>query len=349
MKKNIKIILVVVVLLVIAAFLFFNNKSGTFSKKDNAFSIPDTSMVTKVFLADKKNKTILLERNVDGTWSLNNTFLASKASIDILLETLKNIVPKFPVPKSAHNNVVAQMAASSTKVEIFQEVYRINLFNKIKLFKHEKLTKTYYVGGATPDNVGTFMYLEGSDVPFVIQMLGLRGYVATRYSTIEKDWRDHTIFKTKLYDIQSVEMEFPLDPENSYKMVSKDEDISVYSKSTGQQINGYDTLRVLNFLTSFADIRFEALLDKTSPHFRDSVTSTVPLHIITVVDKAGDTTSIKTFLKPNDAGAFDMDGNYLVSDIDRLFAVVNEERDFVLIQYFVFDKVFRPLSFFTLE
>jgi len=349
MKKNIIIIIVSVILLVIAAFLFLNNRNGTFSKKDNAFAVHDTSTVTKVFLADKQNKTVLLERQPDGTWMLNNTFLARKSGIDILLETMKNIVPKYPVSKSAHNNVVALMAAASTKVEIYQEVYRINLFDRIKLFKHEKLTKTYYVGGATPDNMGTFMVLEGSEVPFVIQLLGLRGYVATRYSTMEKDWRDHTIFKTKLYDLRSVEMEFPTDPDNSYKMETEDEDIFVYSNSTGQQINGYDTLKVLNFLTSFADLRFEALLDKVSPHFRDSVINSVPLHIITVVDKQGDTTQIKTFMKPNDQGQFDMDGNFYESDVDQLFALVNEERDFVLIQYFVFDKVFRPLSFFTLN
>ena len=75
--------------------------------------------------------------------------------------------------------------------------------------------------------------------------------------------------------------------------------------------------------------------------------NSIPYNIITVVDKAGDTTQVKTFLKPNDKGAIDMEGNIMTSDVDRLFALVNNGRDFVLIQYFVFDKVFRPLEFFT--
>jgi hypothetical protein len=347
MKKNRFIITVLVILLVFSAILIMNNSAGTFKKKDKDFAVQDTATVTKIFLADKRNRTILLERTEDGSWNLNNTFMARKSGIDVILETMKNLVAKFPVPKSAHNSVVAQMAAAATKVEVYQEVYRINLFDRIRLFKHEKLTKTFYVGGATPDNMGTFMLMEGSDQPFVIQLLGLRGYIATRFSTFEKDWRDHTVFKAKLYDIQSVEMQFPGEPENSYKVVNRDENITIYSLSANKQLPGFDTLKVLNFLTSFTDLRYEALLDEVDPQFQDSVIHSTPQHIITLVNKKGDTTSIKTFLKSNDQGSIDQHGNYYGSDIDRMFALINDERDFVVIQYFVFDKVLRPLSFFV--
>jgi len=349
MKKNIIIIVVLVVLLVLSAILFLNSDSGTFKKKDKDFAVQDTSTVTKIFLADKKNRTVLLERMQDGTWHLNNSFLARKSGVDLILETMKNLVAKYPVSKSAHNNIVAQMASSSIKVEVYQEVYRINLFDWIKLFKHEKLTKTYYVGGATPDNMGTFMLMEGSGIPFVIQLLGLRGYVATRYSPIEKDWRDHTIFKTKLYDIQSIEMEIPGDPENSFKVVNNDDKIDLYQLSTNQKMPGFDTLKVLNYLTSFADLRYEAYLDEVDPNRQDSIVNSIPAHIITLVDNNGDVTAIKTFLKPNDELATDIEGNFMISDVDRLYALVNDEQDFVLIQYFVFDKVLRPLSFFRPE
>lgn len=349
MKKNRYIIVVLVFLLVVSAILLMNNNSGTFTKKDKDFAVLDTASVTKIFLADKKNRTVLLNRFEDGTWQINQKFLAQKASVDLLLETMKNLVAKFPVPKSAHNTVVSQMAASSTKVEVYQEVYRVNLFDRIKLFKHEKLTKTYYVGGSTPDNMGTFMLMDGSDAPFVIQLLGLRGYVATRYSTFEKDWRDHTIFKTKLFEIQSVQMEFPSEPEKSYKVINTEDEITLHSLMNNQKLPGFDTLKVLNFLTSFADVRYEALLDEVDPQFQDSVIHSTPLHVITVVNTNGDTTAIKTFYKPNDEEAYDVDGNYYTADMDRLFALVNEEQDFVLIQYFVFDKLFRPLSFFIRE
>ena len=54
----------------------------------------------------------------------------------------------------------------------------------------------------------------------------------------------------------------------------------------------------------------------------------------------------KTFYKSNSEGAFDPEGNVYPYDIDRLYGLVNEDRDFVILQYYVFDKVLRPLSYF---
>jgi hypothetical protein len=33
-------------------------------------------------------------------------------------------------------------------------------------------------------------------------------------------------------------------------------------------------------------------------------------------------------------------------DVDRLYGLTHNNKDFVLLQYFVFDKVLRPLSYF---
>jgi hypothetical protein len=39
-------------------------------------------------------------------------------------------------------------------------------------------------------------------------------------------------------------------------------------------------------------------------------------------------------------------GNAAPYDRDRLYALVNDGKDFTLVQYFVFDKILRPMSFF---
>ncbi|MCD4695771.1 MAG: DUF4340 domain-containing protein [Bacteroidales bacterium] len=348
MKRNKLILTLTFVLIVIAAFLYFGKQSGTFKSKEKDFAVKDTASITKIFLADKLNKTVLLERVSSSEWTLNSTYKARQSGINLLLETIKYLVPKYPVPQKAHDNIVSQLAAQSIKVEIYQKVYRIDLFDKIKLFEHEKLTKVYYLGGATPDNMGTFMLNEGADTPFVVHLLGFRGFVAPRYSTQEKDWRDHSIFKTRLYDVRSVVMEMPGDPENSFRVESSENNITLFRLQDNQMM-AYDTLRLLNFLTSFADIRFEALLDMVEKKRRDSIIHSTPKNILTLIDVKGDTTSIKTFFKPNDDRAFDMEGNIYTSDVDRMYALVNEERDFVLIQYYLFDKVLRPLSYFIPE
>ncbi len=347
MKRKYLIILALTIILIITAlFLVFNRGTGTFKDHDKEFAVKDTATITKVFLADKKNRTVLLEKVGAGDWLVNGTYKARNSGVNLLLETFTHLVPKYPVPKSAHDNVVALLATSSVKVEIYQVVYRIDLFG-LRLFPHEKLTKTYYVGGATQDNMGTFMLMEGADVPFVVQLLGFRGYVAPRYSTLEKDWRDHTVFRKSLAEIRQVIMEIPLEPENSYKVIKENRDLKLIKLQTNEAFKQYDTLRLLNFLTAFADIRYEALLNDMEQHRKDSIIHSTPKNILTVVDTKGDSTTIITYFKPNDNQAMDVKGNLYVNDLDRLYALINNKKDFVLIQYYVFDKVLRPLSYFT--
>ncbi len=347
-RKHLIILFLIIILVIVALFLVFNGGTGTFKDRTKEFAVKDTATITKVFLADKKNRTILLERVGAGDWLLNGTYKARNSGINLLFETFKHLVPKYPVPKSGHDNIVAQLAAAATKVEIYQQVYRFDCFG-IKLFPHEKLTKTYYVGGATQDNMGTFMLMEGADVPFVVHLLGFRGYVAPRYSTQEKDWRDHTVFRKSLSEIQEVIMEIPTEPLNSFKIIKENRDLKLIKLQTNEVLPQYDTLRLLNFLTAFADIRYEALLNDMKPQRKDSIINSTPKNILTVVDTKGDSTSIITYFKPNDNRAVDMAGNLYVHDLDRLYALINDERDFVLIQYYVFDKVLRPLSYFTIS
>ncbi len=345
MKKNTLIIIITLILVLIAGLLYFSRTSSTFRDREKAFAVKDTASVTRIFLADKMNRTILLERVNAGEWRLNGTYLARQSGVELLLETMRNLVARYPVPKNAHDNIVSQMASQSTKVEVYQEVYRIDLFDRVRLFPHEKLTKVYYVGSATADNMGTFMLMDGADFPFVVQLLGLRGYVAPRYSTLEKDWRDHTVFKTKLYDIREVTMEIPRDPGNSYRVVNGDEGITL-TGLTGNAPMPYDTLRMLNFLTAFTDLRFESLITGIEPEVQDSIVNSEPMNILTLVDAEGNKTRVKTFFKPNADGTFDTEGNVYAYDVDRLYGLVNDGQDFVLLQYYVFDRVLRPRSYF---
>jgi hypothetical protein len=113
-----------------------------------------------------------------------------------------------------------------------------------------------------------------------------------------------------------------------------------------EQVNHFDTLKLLNFLTAFNDLRYEALLNELDARRKDSIIHSVPWYVFTLVDSKGDTSIMKTFYKPNDNRQFDMEGNLYVMDVDRAYALVNGDRDFVLIQYFVFDKILKPLPYF---
>ena len=347
MRKNRVTLIIALILLLAAAALVITNSYTTLRKDVSDFSIEDTASVTKIFLADKNNNEVTLERSADGSWLVDGKYMAQKEKISSFLKTLTDLEVRSPVPLVARNNVITRMAVIAKKIEIYQISPRINFFNKIRLFPHEKLTKTYYVGDVTQDNQGTFMLMEGAEEPYIVHIPGFRGFVSTRYSTIKADWRDYTVFKTPINEIQSVRVEFPVQPEQSYQFdIQDNQNITLRSLSDNQVVPDYDTLKALNFLTSFKDIRFESLLEHLlEKEFIDSVASSIPKTIITLTDREGKVNKVKIFAKKGFAPLYSADGALLEpADIDRAYALVNEEEDFVLIQYFVFDQVTRTLS-----
>ena len=148
-------------------------------------------------------------------WIINDKYPGHKFNINMLLETMLNLQVKEPVPLAARNNIIKELSINSVKVEIYQWVYRIDVFG-IRLFPHEKLTKVYYVGGATQNNRGTYMLMQDSPDPFITYLPGLRGFVSPRYMPIEKYWRDYTVFRKNIQEIASIREEFPDFPEQSF-------------------------------------------------------------------------------------------------------------------------------------
>lgn len=346
MKRNRLTIILVIILAAVAVVLVMQNRKGTLRREVGAFAIDDTASVTKIFMADMQGNKILLKEEKPGHWSLNDSMKARKEGVELLLNTMQRLAVKAPVSKSAYNTVIKRLASTSVKVEIYQVVPRINLFDWIKLFPHEKRTMVYYVGTATPDNMGSFMLKEGSDTPFVVYIPGFKGYVSARFSAFVSDWRDHTIFAKSPPQIRSIRVEFPQTPDESYLLEKNgDQDVKLEQLSTGKVFDHFDTTRVIDFINAYRNIRFETSFEDLTSMHRDSIMSLPPLNIISLTDTSGKTIKVKTYRRGNIAQQEDLEGNMLPYDVNRLYAWLEDDKNMVIIQYFVFDPITRPLSY----
>ena len=348
MKKNNRItIIVAAILVVIAGVLIWNNRYlSTIQGESSDFQVWDTASVTKIYLADRRERESLLERHTDG-WTLNGTYKAHSKQVNYLLTTLYKIRIKMPVSVASHDNIVKQLASQSTKVEVYQMVPRINLFDKIKLFYHEKRTKVFYVGDATMDSSGTFMLKEGADKAYIVYIPSFRGFITTRFTANPDDWRDHAVFNENMADIQSVEIDFNEDPQGSFRIDNMGKHQYKLTRLADNMELPYDTLKVINFMSSFNDLRFEALFTNTLPQERiDSITGSPFVHYVVVTDKDGNKQDMKTFRKLVLNGVNDMGGDYGDIDRDRMYALIDGGNDFVLIQNYVFDKVLHDVRYF---
>lgn len=329
--KNSRLILLVAVLAGLGFAIYLGNKNSgsTIKKQLSNFAVDDTASITKVFLSDKNNQSLLIERTENGRWKLNGEQYARPDVVNNLLKTIKEVTVRAPVSKSMFENVVKQLASKSVKVEIY-------------LNGENTPHKVYYVGDSNMDHTGTFMLLENSSVPFAMHIEGHYGFLQTRYSTNVNDWRDNSIWSfpgKSITSIASIKVEHPQEPNASFEIRKKDETHYELFDVNNQAIQMEAPGVLYEYIKRYKQISYEGFEETKSKAYCDSIVAHSPVQqIISLKEENGTTTTIKTFVKPAKEGSTDLQGNPILSDLERLYAVVND-KDFVIIQYFVFDPL----------
>lgn len=332
MNRNLIALIVLLVLGALAFWVYTERGSGTIKPDLHDFAVEDTSVITKIFLADKTGQTVLLERQNKAEWTVNEGHKARKDAVDVLLKTIKRVEMKAPVAKTAHDNIVKLMAGKSTKVEIYQGKQKV---------------KTYYVSDATKDNMGTYMLIEGSSTPFICHIPGFYGYLTGRYMTRAWEWRDTEIFDHRLSQIAEVKLDFHQEPERSFKIThSDDRKVGLYTLyPTEKPVENMDTTAVKRYLLAYRNIRFEGIQQYDAERI-DSIVSSPPYFTISLIAKNGEKRSVTSYRLPANPGAIDANDEPLEWDPDRMHAVVNgNEDEIMLIQYYSFDRLTIPWEY----
>lgn len=349
-KRNIIIIAAVIVVGAVALFVALKgSRNATFTQD---YHIEDTSSITKIFLADKQNNEVLLTRVADSLWMVDNTYEANKPLIDMLLETLNTMRIRQQVNRNAVPTIIKDLSARAIKVEVYQRVPFINWFGgRLQLFPHEKLTVTYYVGRETQDMMASYMFREGDKVPCVIHIPGFRGFLTPRFVTDPLKWRSHCIVDLNVRQLERVELEIPAQPLESFAIVRNGEGFDMEWPLGQRRSQGFDTARVAQMLASFTWLNFDEFASIVPNSNADSCVSGTPRTILRITDTAGHTRVMSTYIKytnPADLANITNPEMYEAFDINRLYAII-DNTDTVLIQYYVFDNILQPASYFMGE
>jgi hypothetical protein len=332
MKKNRTLAILLLLLIIIAGYLYFRQSGSTIKRELRDFAIEDTASVTKIFMVNKENEQVLLER-VGDNWRVNGKYPARKDASDLLLKTLNRIEVKSPVSKAAFDNVVKLLAANHTKVEVYAG--------------KRKPEKVIYVGGPTNDYYGTYMMLENSSTPFIMHIPGFSGYLTTRFFLDENEWRDHGILRYSFHEIAMAELEDVRRPENSFRIENLGNNQFTLSSPENQAfVFSFDTLKVKQYLAQLMKVSFERIAAEIKPAVRDSILSTQPIYRIRVKDIHEVTTSIEAYLRPNFMAAASESENPPEFDPERMYGRINQDSTLVIIQYFTFDPLFMELGYF---
>jgi hypothetical protein len=336
MKKN-RITLIAFFAIVGIAFLIWKTKSTSSTIKGDLqdFAVEDTASIDKLFLADREGRTSLLERGEDGRWMLNGKNLARQETVANLLTTIKTLEIRSPVGKNLYNNTMKMLAAKSVKIEIYQR---------------KSLVKTYYVGHPSMDNLGTFMYLEGSTVPYIMHIPGFNGFLTTRYFANPDEWRERGILRFDPRTIVSINVDDVKKNHKSFSLVrNPDSTFSVSFTKPVNAIQGVDILKIRRYLDGFNKTFYEFIDAKVATTIGDSITKAGPFARVNVTDDRNYTKTLLLYRKPADESShYEFDpqtGLKYPFDQDKFYTRIDGDQGWYVCQYPHFDKILiNPLN-----
>lgn len=345
-QKNLYGLIAIVLLGLIVSVVWLANSKTTTIKQN--YHIENVDSIVKITLKDKLGRNIVLDRKQDSLWVVNKDYECNQSTIQGFLETFANMRIREDVPKAAVNNIVKSLASNGVEVNIYTEDYLID-FWFIHLFKRIHLDRTFFVGYETQDRLGTYMLKKGDKVPRIVHIPEFRGYLSSRFNTDPDAWKSHNIFRYKQSEIQQLTIDIPNQKSQSFSLKNNGKGFD-FLDFNGQQINNFDTAKVVALLSSFVNMNYESVANNINKAQKDTIFTHTPLYVITINDKKGKKETMTIYLKPgeDEVEIEDPRQGFFVamSDINRCYALTSKTKDTLVMQYFTLDNVLQPASYF---
>jgi hypothetical protein len=285
------------------------NDSNTQMGENNYFRVPNSSGVTKVFLADRGGNTATVTRNADNTWTVNGKYLARPDAAELLLETLREMRVRYSVAHAARPMVFRELASMGIKVEVYEGGSK---------------TKTFYVGGGTADQEGTYMLREGDSIPYIMHIANWTGILTPRFLTRVDDWRDRAMIKINPDDFAEMAVEYPTQKTASFRLTKTNGnyDVKPFYVSVTPLDKPVVQATAKAYLAGLANLQAETF---TNHHPKqDSIVGRVPFANITVKNTKNELHTLALYpIAPRELGNPN-DGNNGNGIVERFFVFMNK-------------------------
>lgn len=299
--------------------------------EDRKFAVKDAETIHKIFIADRFENNTTLERKGDH-WIYNGKYKARPNAIENLLDAITRVQIKYQPPSQAVKHMISSLATEGIKVEIFGE--------------NDKLLKTYYVGGSTSDERGTFMMMENADQPYVANIPNWSGNIRFRYNLTGDDWRDNVVFEAKPEEIASLSIEYPKQRNKSFKVEQANGAFEVTPyyditpKSTTEVLPG----KIDQFLMNFDKVASRGF-DNRNPE-KDALSGTIPFCTIALKKTDGSSNVLDLFPILPDQQFDEKSGEPLpLGDVENYYGFLNED-DFVVVSNKIIKEVLWAYEYF---
>ena len=346
MKKN--LVLAILLLVIVAgsfwAYSLFEEEKREMSTEPlSDFQIKDTASVYKIVITEKDHGSITLNRGTsDKNWYIDDTKeIAQPYNVNLILETAFQIQIKQNVSEELKETALTQLSIRHKKVEYYFD-------------GEDKPRKTWYVGNGTTNHMGTYMLLELYDKssgkslrspdPFIMHKPGVYGTLDTRFFANKKDWIYPGVFNYNIKDIASIKVVNNEDANESFSVKIQDNGKVNLLDKTETKVNVFDTSEVQHYVTHYKDLFYESFASELDQNQSDSILKVNPHFVFEVTEKNGNKKTVRLWkIKKNQDG---IGLNEIQFDTGRAYISINGSKDLVKVQFFTWDVLFKPLSYF---
>ncbi len=337
MKKIIVLVLALGVLLglffVVRSLISKSGSSDGAKSELFGFAIEDTASVDRIIITNSQMMKMELQRGENG-WTDGDGKCIIGENVKHLMHILKNIEFKGYIQESAQKQHIKLLATIATKVDIYQD---------------GDITKTWYIGTATPDHYGQVMLLETaedgkSDLPVLMKVRGLNGIIEPSFSADPRKWSCTEILGLSIQEIKEIEVKNYDDPGRSFNIYQNNLRFKI-TQGNGQPVPIPDTNAVLRYMSGFKKVNYEIPNYELDDKGVDSLKASKPFRTLKIVQKSGKTMFLKMYRIKTEEN-YDAEFGELIDHNINSFWCVLPNGSVVKCQYFVFDPLTRGDIYF---
>ncbi len=310
--------------LVLLIWLGSQRETSDTLAEDFRFKVEDTSQIERILITDKNGEQVDLKRS-KSSWMVNNTYPARSNAIRNLMDAIARVDLQYIPTSAASKTMKTDLARQGIKVDI--------------LGKHDEILKCYHVGGATPDERGTFMLMDGSDQPAVTGIPGWEGALRSRYVMRRVEWRSRMIFQYNPDKISRLSVDYPKQQKEAFEIIKTEKDFHVdplYLRS--ENLSDQQEGAVEAYLRGYRSIGAEAILE--DDELRRRRMEEVPFAIFRCeYDKVITTLSLYPIYRNRGGGTESIERYHAVADDGTLY----------LVQHRIFEKLLWSYSSFFVD
>lgn len=280
-----------------------------------------------------------------GSWLLNDSVEVDPLAISDMFYVLKRLQVRGPVAFEKRQQVTDQLADTGVKVKIFVKKHWISLPGNIRLFPRKKPVHEVVVGNDLPDGTGTYAVAGKVQTPYVVYVPGQESAISSFFTININAWVDPVVISLDPAEISKLTVYDYKNPGESYQLII-DENYFYFINSAGERIDNEliseDKFR--RFINAFRQLRFERKLPYDDECKPGDILSDRPFISISIQDVSGSIFEFEFFRRKRP------DDGTLVSEQRKFdpnrFYLKTGECDFAIGQYYIFQPIMRPLSYF---